>query len=98
MMSKRTLDSRGDAMAESTRVVFTFDDNSLDVLKESTERGNFTSMAETVRQSIRLLYTLLNEAEDGFDEVVVRNRAGARERILVVPFLKKVARTAAARR
>lgn len=72
-------------MATSRRVVFTFDHRSLDSLERLTKQGAYSSMADAVRDSLRLRRALQQQAEQGFVELVVRNPKTREERILVNP-------------
>ena len=74
----------------SQRVVFTFDDRSLESLKEITEQGHFSSMAETVRESLQINRALQKQAKSGYTEVVVRNPKTNEERVIVIPSLDDV--------
>ena len=72
-------------MANSRRVVFTFDQRSLDSLERLRKQGNYSSMADAVRDSLRLRRAQQQQAEQGFVELVVRNPKTGDERILVNP-------------
>lgn len=72
-------------MAKSRRVVFTFDERSLDSLERLTKQGAYSSMADAVRDSLRLRRALQQQAEQGFVELVVRNPKTREERVLVIP-------------
>ena len=72
-------------MAKSRSVVFTFDERSLDSLERLTKQGAYSSMADAVRDSLRLRRALQQQAEQGFVELVVRNPQTREERILVIP-------------
>lgn len=74
------------------RVVFTFDERSLESLKEITEQGHFSSMAETVRESLTINRALQRQAQSGFTEVVVRNPKTNEERVIVIPSLEDAAK------
>jgi hypothetical protein len=76
----------------SQRVVFTFDDNSLDSLKQLQSRGDYTSMGTAVRDAVQLSEVLQGQVADGFTEVVLRNPKTNQEKHLIIPFLKRVAR------
>ena len=76
---------------ESKRVVFTFDPESYDALKKMTEEAGFKSMAETVREALRITRALQDQAAAGFKEVVLRNPITNRERTLVIPLLDRIA-------
>ena len=75
---------------ESTRVIFTFDKDSLDAMRNMQAKLGFKSLAETVRESLRLANALQDQAEKGFTEVILRDKNG-RERQLVIDFLSKLA-------
>jgi hypothetical protein len=74
-------------MAKTRRVVFGFDERSLDSLKRITDQGHFSSMADSVRESLQVMNALQNQAQKGFTEVVVRNPDTHEERVLVIPTL-----------
>lgn len=75
-------------MAKSTRrVVFSFDPRSLESLEKLTAEGQFSSMADTVRESLQISRALQSQANQGFTEVVVRNPTTNEERVLVIPTL-----------
>jgi Arc/MetJ-type ribon-helix-helix transcriptional regulator len=75
-------------MAKSTkRVVFSFDERILDSQEKHTEQGRFSSMAETVRESLQISRALQSQASQGFTEVIVRNPETNEERVLVIPTL-----------
>jgi hypothetical protein len=76
------------------RVVFTFDDSSLESLNAVKERGDFSSLATAVRDSVQLAEVLQDQVADGFTEVVVRNPRTNQERTLVIPSFRKLARAA----
>ena len=74
-------------MAKAQRVVFSFDERSLESLQRIKEQGRFSSMAEAVRESLQISRALQSQAEEGFTELVVRNPATGAERVIVVPAL-----------
>lgn len=75
-------------MPKTQRVLFSFDERSLDSLKRLTEQGRFSSMADTVRESLQVSRALQAQAEQGFTEVVVRNPETKEERVVVIPNLR----------
>ena len=78
-------------MAKSTkRVVFSFDERSLESLEKLTEQGRFSSMADTVRESLQVSRALQSQANKGFTEVLVRNPETNEERVLVIPMLQSM--------
>jgi len=79
----------------SQRVVFTFDDSSLESLKNVQDRGDFSSMGTAVREAISLSEVLQDQVSEGFSEVVLRNPRTNQEKTLVIPSLQKVAKNKA---
>ncbi len=75
-------------MAKTRRVVFSFDERSLESLQKLTEQGRFSSMADTVRDSLQITRALQGQAHQGFTEVIVRNPETNEERVLVIPILQ----------
>ena len=75
-------------MAKTRRVVFSFDERSLESLQKITEQGWFASMADTVRESLQISRALQTQAQQGFTEVIVRNPETDEERVLVIPTLQ----------
>jgi len=75
----------------SERVVFSFDQNSLETLNEVKNKGGFPSLATAVKESIQLNDFLQNQVEKGFTEIVVRNPETNQEKTIVVSSLQKVA-------
>jgi hypothetical protein len=74
-------------MAKTRRVIFTFDERSLESLEKIRQQGNFPSMADTVRESLQISRALQSQAEQGYREVVVRNPDTKEERVIVIPNL-----------
>jgi Arc/MetJ-type ribon-helix-helix transcriptional regulator len=75
-------------MSKSRRVVFSFDERSLESLEKLTEQGRFSSMADTVRESLQISRALQSQAGRGFTEILVRNPDTKEERVLVIPTLQ----------
>jgi hypothetical protein len=75
----------------SKRIVFSFDDRSLERLEQVKEKGGFQSFGTAVRESIQINQALHDEASEGFTEVVVRNPKTRQEKTLIIPSLKKTA-------
>ncbi len=69
------------------RVVFTFDQRSLDSLEKLKEHARFDSLAEAVRNSLQVARALQQQKEQGYTEVVVRNPDSKEERVVVIPNL-----------
>ena len=72
---------------KSKRVAFTFDERSLNTLGDMTEEGHFSSMADTVRESLQISRALQVQAKQGFTEIIVRNPKTGEERVIVIPSL-----------
>jgi len=75
-------------MPKNKRVVFSFDERSLESLEKLTQQGRFSSMADTVRESLQISRALQSQAGQGFTEVLVRNPETNEERVLVIPTLQ----------
>jgi Arc/MetJ-type ribon-helix-helix transcriptional regulator len=72
-------------MAKGRRVVFTFDERSLESLRRLAEQGQFPSMADAVRDALRVRRALQQQAEQGYIECIVRNPKSGQERVLLIP-------------
>ena len=71
------------------RVVFTFDERSLESLETIKEKARFASLGDTVRESLQVRRALQQQADSGFSEVVVRNPKTKEERVVVIPSLNQ---------
>ena len=80
------------ATKDSKRVAFTFDVNSLEALEEMKEEGHYSSLAETVRDSLQINRALQTQAKKGYNEIIVRDPETGDERILVIPSLQSLSR------
>jgi Arc/MetJ-type ribon-helix-helix transcriptional regulator len=78
----------------SQRVVFTFDNGSLESLKQVQERGEYASMATAVRDAVQLSEVLQDQVADGFTEFILRNPRTQQEKTLVIPSLQRMAKAA----
>jgi len=74
-------------MAKTQRVVFSFDERSLESLQRMKDQGRFSSMGEAVRESLQISRALQSQAAQGFTEIVVRNPETNEERVIVIPVL-----------
>ncbi|HEY6330507.1 MAG TPA: hypothetical protein VI756_14310 [Blastocatellia bacterium] len=74
-------------MSKTRRVVFTFDERSLESLKRMTDQGHYPSMANAVKDSLQISRALQTQAAQGFTEIIVRNPETNKERVIVVPNL-----------
>jgi metal-responsive CopG/Arc/MetJ family transcriptional regulator len=69
------------------RVVFTFDERSLDSLEKLKKEARFDSLADAVRNSLQVVRALQQQKQQGYTEVVVRNPDSKEERVVVIPNL-----------
>jgi Arc/MetJ-type ribon-helix-helix transcriptional regulator len=74
------------------RIAIVFDGFSLGTLIRVQARGEFPSMAAAVREGIERDLTLLEQAESGFTELLVRNPVRHQEKQIVVPLMRRAAR------
>ncbi len=72
-------------MSKTQRVVFSFDERSLESLQKIKDQGRFSSMGEAVRESLQISRALQSQAGQGFSEIVVRNPETKEERVIVIP-------------
>jgi hypothetical protein len=78
----------------SQRVVFTFDEGSLNTLKQVKEKGDFSSLGTAVRESVQVSDVLQDLVSGGFTELVVRNPKTSQEKTIVIGSLQRLAKTA----
>ena len=83
------------AAKKKIRIVFTFDEQSLAVLEEIKDDGNYACFAETVRDSLQITRSLQKLAKRGYSEIIVRDPKTEEERLTYVSlpyghFLKRV--------
>ena len=78
-------------MAKDKRVVFTFDERSLRALEVMTEEGNYDSMVDTIRESLKISRALQTQAKQGFSEITLLNPDTGEERAIVIPHLQSLA-------
>lgn len=83
-------------MAKAQRVVFSFDERSLESLQRIKEQGQFSSMADAVRESLQISRALQAQAGQGFTEIIVRNPDTKEERVIVIPNLRPATKQAKA--
>ena len=79
-------------MAKTQRVVFSFDERSLESLQRIREQGRYSSMGEAVRESLQISRALQSQANQGFTEIVLRNPETKEERVIVIPALQSAGR------
>ena len=80
------------ATQEKVRVVFTFEERGLAALEEMTEDGNYSGLADTVRDSLAITRALQTHAKNGYNEIIVRNPDTEEEQLLMIPTIRAVAR------
>ena len=74
-------------MSTKKRVVFSFDERSLESLEQLKEHARHDSLADAVRSSLQVSRALQQQKDQGFREVVVRNPDTKEERVLIIPNL-----------
>ncbi len=79
-------------MAKTQRVMFSFDERSLESLQRIRDQGRFSSMGEAVRESLQISRALQSQASQGFSEIIVRNPETKEERVIVIPTLQPSAK------
>jgi hypothetical protein len=84
--------NRGVQLSMAQRIVFTFDDSSLDLLKQVQRRADLPSMAAALQDSLQINEFLQDQAEAGFSEVVLRNPTTSKEMKVSIPSLHRFAR------
>lgn len=72
----------------SKRIIFTFDDRSLEQLEEFKRDGGFASFASAVRESLQLSRSIQQQALMGFDQVLVENSNGKQKMMVSNPMIK----------
>jgi len=77
---------------KTRQVVFTFDEDSIRTLEEMTEEGQYSCMAECVKESLQITQLFSGLARKGFTQVVMRRPGSDTERVLVVPRLEMLKR------
>lgn len=75
-------------MGKGKRIVFTFDERSFDSLEKMKSEGNYSSLAEAVRDSLKVSRSLQQQSEQGYSEVIVRNPKNGQERVMIIPQLQ----------
>jgi len=70
---------------KTKQVVFTFDEGSFKSLEEMTEEGQYSCMAECVKESLQITQLLSGLARKGFTELAVQRPGTRMERVIVVP-------------
>ena len=73
----------------SKRIIFSFDEKSLENLEYLKAIGRFQSIGTAVRQSIEINQALYDQASVGFSEVIVRNPKTKEEKTLIIPSLRR---------
>jgi Arc/MetJ-type ribon-helix-helix transcriptional regulator len=74
-------------VSKTKRVIFSFDERSLESLQKMTEQGRYPSMASAVKDSLQISNALQSQAAQGFTELIVRNPETNEERVIVIPSL-----------
>ena len=67
----------------SKRVVFTFEAESFSSLEKLQEDGDYPSLAETVKDSLKILWAVQQHAKRGYTELIVRNPSTDTEKLVL---------------
>lgn len=65
------------------RVIFTFAPESLSALEQIQERGGYASLAETVKDSLQILWAIQKGAKQGYTELILRNPKTDSEKVVL---------------
>ena len=65
------------------KVIFTFSAESLAALEKLQEDGLYDSLAETVKDSLQILWVLQKESKQGYTELIVRNPKTDAEKVVL---------------
>lgn len=68
---------------EKTRVIFTFEPESLAALEKLQADGEYASMADTVKDSLQILWVLQKAAKQGYTELILRNPKTDAEKVVL---------------
>ena len=77
------------AYNNTKRIVFSFDERNYNNLERIRYRGNFSSYADVVRESLQVSNILQEQNDEGFSEIVVRSPKTGKERIMSIPSLTR---------
>ncbi len=72
------------------RVVFTFDEGSYNMLEEMKNDFHFSSLADTIREAMRIVSALQSQAKEGYSQVIVQNPHDLGQRRLVIDSLSRI--------
>ena len=74
---------KGEGEKVSKRVVFTFEAESFSSLEKLQEDGDYLSLAETVKDSLKILWVIQQQAKRGYTELIVRNPSTDTEKLIL---------------
>ena len=74
---------KGEGEKVSKRVVFTFEAESFSSLEKLQEDGDYPSLAETVKDSLKILWAVQKQAKQGYTELIVRNPSTDGEKLVL---------------
>ena len=64
-------------------MVFTFEAESFSSLEKLQEEGDYPSLAETVEDSLKILWAVQKQAKQGYTELIVRNPSTDDEKLIL---------------
>lgn len=65
------------------KVIFSFAPESLSALEDIQETGGYATLADTVKDSLKIMWTIQNLAKEGYTELIVRNPKTDNERLVL---------------
>ena len=65
------------------RVIFTFAPESLTALEDIQETGGYATLADTVKDSLQILWAIQKGAKQGYTELILRNPKTDNEKIVL---------------
>ena len=79
---------------EITKIVFSFDQNSLATLRNLHDLMELTQerelqLSDVMREGLRMLHNLIQQAREGYSRVILENRDSGLQREIIIPVLEK---------
>ena len=65
------------------KVIFSFTPESLSALENIKGTGEYPSLAEAVKDSLKIMWTIQNQAKQGYTELIVRNPKTDQEKVVL---------------
>ena len=74
-------------MAKTKRLNTVYSKSEMAMIQRITEAGSFITMSEAVRNSLKLVDALQQQAAMGFTEIVLRNPETQAEKVVLIPLV-----------